>query len=129
MIITKGKKEPLEERRFDEMAVRTILRVEDGFPFTICIMDPETIHKDVPHAHIFEAKKNGKDLGMRLYLFPAMPRSEAEIGDALPLKGKYRPIPEDWKRLIFQWAKLRNKVLPETTNWKVLWSQWVYSVN
>jgi hypothetical protein len=118
-----------EKQPFEEMAIRVILRVEDGFPFTICIMDPETVHKNEPHAHIFEAKKNGRDLGMRVSLFPSIPKSESDIKDAFPIRGKYKPIPEEWKTLILRWARLKNKVLPRDSNWEVLWSQWVYSVN
>jgi hypothetical protein len=123
MIIYKDK----EKQDLYEMAIRVISWPEDGLPFDICIMDPETSHKDAPHAHLFEPKKGGKDMGMRLALFPAMPRTIADIRDAFP--GRKNPIPEEWKRIILVWARTRNKVIPEISNWRDLWSQWIHSLS
>jgi hypothetical protein len=116
-----------ESGRLDEMAIRDISR-DSNLPFKICIKDPETTHKDDPHAHLFESGRNGKDLGMRLELYPEIPRSLIDIRDAFP-GGGYEPVPDEWKPLILAWGRKPNKTLPETSNWRNLWSQWVYSVN
>jgi hypothetical protein len=118
-----------ETQNLDEMAIRVISWPEDGLPFDICIMDPETIHRNDPHAHLFEPKKGGKDLGMRLLLYSMEPRSVMDIRDAFPNQRKYKPIPHEWRDLIFLWAKRRSKVLPKISNWEDLWVQWIHSIS
>lgn len=115
-----------ESERLDELAIRDISR-DAGLPFKICVKDPETNHKNDPHAHLFGIGKKGKDLGMRLELYPATPQSADDIRDAFP--GRYAPIPDEWKPLILAWAKKRNKVSPKISNWEILWIEWSYSVN
>jgi hypothetical protein len=130
MIIWQEKKPTDEEKqKLYEMSIRVILRPEEGFPFTICVMDPETEHKNDPHAHLFEPNARSKDLKMRLALSPEIPRSVFDIRDAFPGQKKYHPIPEEWKLLIFDWVKRPNKVDRSITNWSNLWLQWCYSVN
>jgi hypothetical protein len=130
MIIWKEKKlTDAEKQKLYELAVRVILRPEEGLPFTLCVMDPETEHKDDPHAHVFEPKAKGKDLKMRLALSQKPPQSVSDIRDAFPGSKKYRAIPEEWKPLILDWVKKPNKVNKRITNWDQLWSQWCYSVN
>lgn len=118
-----------KKQKLYELAIRVILRPEEGLPFTICVMDPETEHKDDPHAHLFEPKVKGKDLKIRLALSPNLPQSVSDIRDAFPGQKKYRPIPEEWKPLILGWVKRPNKLSKQITNWEQLWFQWCYSVN
>jgi hypothetical protein len=115
-----------ESERLDELAIRDISR-DAGLPFKICVKDPETNHKNDPHAHLFDPGKKGKDLGMRLALYPTMPQSVDDICDAFP--GGYTPIPDEWKPLILAWAKKKNKIAPKNSNWEILWIEWSYSVN
>jgi hypothetical protein len=74
-------------------------------------------------------KGDKADLMERLKLSDKIPRSLADIQDAFPDEKKYKPIPDDRKLIIFDWAKKPNKKMPKFTNWEMLWAQWLYSVN
>jgi hypothetical protein len=103
-----------EKQNLDEMAIAVVSSRKDGLPFRVTIQLPDHLP---PHAHIRDLETGKKELG-QFEISKFMPRKPEDIKD-------YKQgIPNEWRRLIFKWAKNRCTKFPVASNWEVLWFEW-----
>ena len=105
-----------EKQQLDEMAIRVISSRSDGLPFRITIQSPD--HTDKPHAHLKDLETGKKELG-QFEITRRPPRSLEDI------KNYKQEIPVEWRELIFTWLNKPHKALPEISNWKALYLDWL----
>lgn len=101
-----------------EMGMCQMSVVEEGFPFKIVLMNPDTAAE--PHAHIYGLGKAGKEIGA-FYLTKNPPQSADDLEPYE--KGRhegFKNIPWEWREIIARWAKRRSAMDPAHTNWRYM---------
>jgi hypothetical protein len=104
-----------EDQKLDEMAILRVSTKDDGLPFYISVLSPETHHP--PHAVVMDLKTGKQKLGE--FLIPkSLPHKSSDIKD-------YRNgITDDMRQLVFEWLPRPNKIQPKLTNFEGLWFKW-----
>jgi hypothetical protein len=106
-----------ENQKLDEMAIMVISSKSDNLPFKIAIQNPDHLP---PHAHIKDLETGKKELG-QFIISKSLPRRPEDIKD-------YKQgISDEWRQMIFQWAKNRCAKFKAAKNWEVLWFEWEFN--
>ena len=105
-----------EKQPLDEMAILVISSRCDGLPFRITVQSPD--HRPT-HAHIKDLATGKKDL-CQFMNSKDTPRSPGDVKD-------YKQgISDEWRQIIFDWAKKNSADFPSIKNWEMLnifWSK------